>query len=48
MDHRDVRRRQREALGRDLAELAADDDQAIRRLDQVVGDARIAAEQADR
>ena len=48
MNHRDVGRRQREALGRDLAELAADDDQAIRRLDQVVGDARIAAEQADR
>ena len=36
------------ALGRDLAELAADDDQAIRRLDQLVGDARIAAEQPDR
>ncbi len=48
MDHRDVGRRQREALGRDLAQLAADHDQAVRRLDQVVGDARIAAEQADR
>ena len=33
------------ALGRDLAELAADDEQAVRRLDQIVGDARIAAEQ---
>ena len=39
MDHRDVGRRQREALGRNLAELASDDDQAIRRLDQIVGDA---------
>ena len=36
------------ALGRDLAELAADDEQAIRRLDQIVGDPRIAAEQPDR
>ena len=47
MDDRDMRRRQCEALGRDLAELAADDDQAIRRLDQIVGDARIAPEQAE-
>ena len=48
MDQRDRPRRQRIALGRDLAELAADDEQAVRGLDQLVGDARIAAEQPGR
>ena len=48
VDERRAGRDQLEALGRDLAELAADDDQAVRLRDQVVGDARIAAEQAGR
>jgi hypothetical protein len=38
MDHRDVGRRQCEALGRNFDKLAADNDQAIRRRDQVVDD----------
>ncbi len=48
MDDRDMRRRDGVALGGDLAELASDHDQAVRRIDQLVGDARIAAEQPDR
>ena len=48
MNQRDRRCGQRVALGRDLAELAAYDQQTIRRLDQLVGDPRIAAEQPDR
>ncbi len=48
MDQRDRFRRQCIALGRNLAELAADDDEAVRSLDQFVGDARITAEEPDR
>ena len=45
MDQRDALRHELEALGGDLAELAADGDQAVGGRDQVVGDARVAAEQ---
>src|SRR5262249_60959675 len=48
MNERDRWRRQRVALGGDLAELAADDDETIRGLDQLVRDPRIAAEQPRR
>ena len=45
MDDRYIRRQQLKALGRDLAQLASDDDEQVRRGDQVVGDAAVAAEQ---
>jgi len=48
MDDRDVRGQQCVAFGRDLAELAADHEQTIRRGDEVVGDAGIASEQTRR
>ena len=46
VDQRLAGRDQLEALGRDLAELAADDDQRVGGGDELVGDARIAAEQS--
>ena len=48
VNERDRRRGQRIALGGDLAELAADHDETVRRLDQLVRDPRIAAEEASR
>ena len=45
VDQGHVRRHQGKALGGDLPQLAADDDQAVRAFDQLVGDARKAAEQ---
>ncbi len=48
MDQRHARRHELEALGRDLAELAADHQQAVRGVDQVVGDARVAPEEPGR
>ncbi len=48
MDQWDRFRRQRIALRCNLAELAADDDEAVGSLDQFVGDARITAEEPDR
>src|SRR5262249_24935391 len=48
VDQRYSLRRQRVALGGNLSELAADDDEAVRSFDQLVGDARITAEKSDR
>ena len=48
MDQRDCFRGQRITLGSNLAELAPDDDKAVRSFDQLVCDARIAAEEPDR
>src|SRR6516162_1600661 len=45
MDQRDVRREQGVALRGDFAKLAADGDEAVGCLDQVVGDPGITAEQ---
>src|SRR6202030_1255918 len=48
MNQRDGFRRQHIALRRNLAELASDHDETVRRLDHLVGDARITAEEPDR
>ena len=48
MDHRHAGGHQREALGRDLTQLAAHHQQAIRHAHQVVGDPRIAPEDSGR
>ena len=48
MDQRHAFGHELEPLGRDLAQLAADHQQAIGRVDQVVGDARVAAVQPGR
>ncbi len=46
MDHRLARRNELEALGRDFAQLAADNDEAIRCRDHRVGDAVVTTEQS--
>src|SRR6266851_1683271 len=48
MEDRHAGGQQRVAPRRDLAELAADDDEAVGRRDEIVGDARIAAEETGR
>jgi hypothetical protein len=47
MNDRDMRRRDGVTLGSDFAELAADHDQAVGGVDQLVGDARGSGEQPD-